>query len=125
MAVTDSGLCQVLNGNSMKATFKETNRMREIRSALEIMRTNQDPEIPAKKKKEPRRVVYCSDGVYEEYSTDEEEIEEQKRAEEQRKQRALIDPKGLSWMPWMIHYSWLAGSRVFNYADSWGERLAW
>ena len=86
---------------------------------------NQDPEIPAKKKKEPRRVVYCSDGVYEEYSTDEEEIEEQKRAEEQRKQRALIDPKSLSWMPWMIHYSWLAGSRVFNYADSWGERLAW
>ena len=86
---------------------------------------NKDPEIPAKKKKEPRRVVYCSDGVYEEYSTDEEEIEEQKRAEEQRKQRALIDPKGLSWMPWMIHYSWLAGSRVFNYADSWGERLAW
>ena len=81
--------------------------------------------VPVKKKKEPRRVVYCSDGVYEEYSTDEEEIEQRKQVEEQRKQRALINPKTLPWFPWMIHYSWLAGSTVLSYADSWGERLAW
>ena len=80
---------------------------------------------PVKKKKEPRRVVYCSDGVYEEYSTDEEEIELEKQADEERKQRALIDPKTLTWGPWMWHYSWLAGYTIFNYADAWGEKLAW
>ena len=31
-----------------------------------------DPERP-KKKKVPRRLIYCSDGVLEEYSTDEED----------------------------------------------------
>ena len=32
---------------------------------------NTDPEAvpPPKKKKVPRKVVHCSDGVYEEYST--------------------------------------------------------
>lgn len=32
-----------------------------------------DPEQPIKKKKVPRRLIHCSDGVLEEYSTDEEE----------------------------------------------------
>jgi len=32
-----------------------------------------DTEAPLKKKKVPRRLIHCSDGVLEEYSTDEEE----------------------------------------------------
>lgn len=32
-----------------------------------------DPEQPIKKKKVPRKLIHCSDGVLEEYSTDEEE----------------------------------------------------
>ena len=97
---------------------------------IELQTVQKNPEnlesgVPVKKKKEPRRVVYCSDGVYEEYSTDEEEIEQMKQEIEKRRQRALINPKTLSWFPWMAHYSWLAGSTVLSYADSWGERLAW
>ena len=70
-----------------------------------------DPEAaPQKKIKVPRRVVHCSDGVYEEYSTDEDELEERKREEEKQRKRALIDPKTLSWYSWMFHMSWLTGS---------------
>ena len=37
------------------------------------------------KKKVPRRILHFSDGTLEEYSTDEEEIEERKRQEEKVK----------------------------------------
>jgi len=88
---------------------------------------NIDPEAvpPPKKKKVPRKVVHCSDGVYEEYSTDEEEIEERKREEEIQRKRALIDTRTLKWFPWIFHMSWLTGTTMLAYADHWGEKLAW
>ena len=77
------------------------------------------------KRKVPRRVLHCSDGVYEEYSTDEEEIEQQRKELEQQNQWKMIDPKSLAWIPWMIHYTWLSGSTILSYCDSFGEKLAW
>ena len=76
----------------------------------------EDPEVQIPKKV-PRKIIHCSDGIYEEYSTDEEP--------EETEQKQITDPKTLSWIPWMMYYSWLAGSTVFYYADSWGESLAW
>ena len=35
IAVTDAGLCQVINGNSISSTFKPTTRMRELSTALD------------------------------------------------------------------------------------------
>ena len=35
IAVTDAGLCQVLNGDTMRSTFKPTNRMKELWAALD------------------------------------------------------------------------------------------
>ncbi len=70
-------------------------------------------------------MIHCSDGVYEEYSTDEEEIEAQRQAEEEKKKRAMIDPKSLPWSSRVLHYLWMAGSGSMYYFDSWGERLAW
>ena len=52
------------------------------------------------------------------YSTDEEEPVE-------AKQKQVVDPKTLTWLPWMVYHSWLAGSSFFQYCDSWGESLAW
>lgn len=97
---------------------------------LKSFQTIEDPQdlesgVEAEKKKVPRRVVHCSDGVYEEYSTDEEDLQEQRRQKEEMKKRALIDPKALPWLPWFIHMSRLAGSTIFTYCDNWGERLAW
>jgi len=74
----------------------------------------------------PRRVIHCSDGVVEEYSTDEEELEELRRKEEhERKKTALIDPRTLTWLPWMLHYTWSFGSSFIGYCDFFGEKLAW
>ena len=72
------------------------------------------------KKKIPRRIIHCSDGIYEEYSTDEEELEDKPEQKQE-----IVDPKSLTWVPWMVYYSWLAGSTFFHYCDSWGEKLAW
>ena len=76
-----------------------------------------------KKVKVPRRLIHCSDGIYEEYSTDEEELEQEMQEEERRLRN--IDPKKLGWIAWMFHYTWLGGSSFLGYADYWGEKLAW
>jgi hypothetical protein len=77
----------------------------------------------------PRRVIHCSDGIIEEYSTDEEEVEARKVEAEREKARkaaiAAIDPKKLAWVPWMVHYTWFAGSTLLTYCDFVGEKLAW
>jgi len=79
-----------------------------------------------RRRRVPRRVIHCSDGVVEEYSTDEEELEElRKKEEDKRKKTALIDPKTLTWLPWMIHYTWNFGSSFIGYCDFFGEKLAW
>jgi len=79
-----------------------------------------------RRRRVPRRVIHCSDGVVEEYSTDEEELEELRRKEEnERKKTALIDPKTLTWLPWMLHYTWNFGSSFIGYCDFFGEKLAW
>ena len=39
---------------------------------------------PKKKKRIPKRVLHFSDGILEEYSTDEDEREERKRQEEEK-----------------------------------------
>ena len=81
--------------------------------------------------KVPRRVIHCSDGVIEEYSTDEEEEDEDAADEADRKQvgrgdrKSAVDPKSLRWVPWVMYYSWFAGSRVLGYCDFLGEKLAW
>jgi len=85
--------------------------------------TNQSqPAENPKKKKIPRRIIHCSDGIYEEYSTDEEGDELEDKSEHRQE---IVDPKSLTWVPWMVYYSWLAGSTFFQYCDSWGEKLAW
>jgi len=52
------------------------------------------------KKRVPRKVIYFSDGVLEEYSTDEEELEERKKSAllaEEKKNQPIVDLKSLSW----------------------------
>lgn len=86
------------------------------------MKTTNQPSENPKKKKFPRRIIHCSDGIYEEYSTDEEDDKLEDKPEQKQE---IVDPKSLTWVPWMVYYSWLAGSTFFQYCDSWGEKLAW
>merc|ERR1711890_40367 len=74
-------------------------------------------ETKTKKAKVPRRVIHFSDGVIEEFSTDSDE--------EEKKKKAIIDPKTLRWLPWMLYYTWFMGSTALSYCDFVGEKLAW
>ena len=43
----------------------------------------------------------------------------------EKKKKALIDPKTLRWIPWMLYYTWFMGSTTLGYCDFIGEKLAW
>ena len=45
LVTTDSGLCQVLNGNTMRETYMGTSRMRELWSALEASKIEPSSEM--------------------------------------------------------------------------------
>ena len=98
--------------------FKLFQTMSPSKQSSKTEKSLEDPEIQ-KPKKVPRKVIHCSDGIYEEYSTDEEEIEAE------RAQKQIVDPKTLTWIPWALHYTWLGGSSFIRYCDHYGEKLAW
>ena len=43
----------------------------------------------------------------------------------EKKKYALLDPKKLTWVPWMVWYAWFMGSTALSYCDFVGEKLAW
>ncbi|XP_034832688.1 protein FAM177A1 [Maniola hyperantus] len=68
----------------------------------------------------PKQVIHFSDGV-------EEEIEEEKVNELQsapETEQSVVDPKNLSWGPWLSHYALKSGSSVLYAVDYAGESLA-
>ncbi|XP_067681732.1 protein FAM177A1-like [Haliotis asinina] len=71
-----------------------------------------------KPKKKPKRVLHFSDGILEEYSTDEEEVEVKPK-------EPPVDPKKLAWLPWFWYCLMTASARTLSVADLCGEKLAW
>ncbi|XP_039260536.1 uncharacterized protein LOC120336828 [Styela clava] len=71
----------------------------------------------AGKVKVPRRVLHCSDGVYEEYSTDEEEDEAELQP--------VVDPKTLKWAPYLWYWTTRSAVKSLAVCDYLGEKLAW
>jgi len=71
------------------------------------------------KKKVPRKILHFSDGVLEEYSTEEEEEIEESDGKE------VVDPRSLTWAPWLYWRAWSAGGNVVSVLDTVGEKLAW
>jgi len=78
-----------------------------------------------KRSHKPRRVIHCSDGVIEEYSTDEEEERAKEEAERKRNAWRHVDPATLGWMAWAMRYFWLGGESVVSTCDFIGEKVAW
>ncbi len=74
-------------------------------------KTLSGPEQQPPQKRTPRRILHFSDGILEEYSTEEEEEDQEKKAkeEEESKKTAVVDPRTLRWLPWMI---WLGTALV-------------
>lgn len=73
--------------------------------------------------KKPRRILHFSDGVMEEYSTDEEEEEEEKRKLNPSQMR-VVDPKTMKWGPWLYYWMAYSGSSALSFCDYVGESLA-
>lgn len=80
-----------------------------------------------KKKKVPKRVLHFSDGVLEEYSTDEEEREERKKRQEQEREKSqqVVNTSDMRWVPWLLYLGWLSATNTLAVCDSLGEKLAW
>ncbi|XP_069114908.1 protein FAM177A1-like [Argopecten irradians] len=89
-----------------------------VTESTEFTNVSLDAEAPPVKKKQPRRILHFSDGILEEYSTDEEE-------EEKKTSQPPVDPKSLTWVPWVWYYTVLAASKTLKGADFCGEKLAW
>ncbi|XP_030854812.1 protein FAM177A1-like [Strongylocentrotus purpuratus] len=70
--------------------------------------------------KKPRRIIHFSDGVLEEYSTDEEDGEGEELAK-----APPIDPKTLDWLPYMWYCMVKSGTTTYKVCDYLGEKLAY
>ncbi|XP_076354167.1 uncharacterized protein LOC143248975 isoform X2 [Tachypleus tridentatus] len=73
-----------------------------------------------KKTKVPKRVLHFSDGVLEEYSTDDGE-----EVEDVTDSTALLDTKQMAWIPYLWYLAWWMGSRTLAGCDFLGEKLAY
>ncbi|KAH9519618.1 hypothetical protein Btru_003148 [Bulinus truncatus] len=73
--------------------------------------------VPTHKKlRVPKRVLHFSDGILEEYSSDE---------EESAPAAPSINPKELAWAPWFLHYLTTVYQKSLSAADVCGGKLAW
>ncbi|XP_076314287.1 uncharacterized protein LOC143226774 [Tachypleus tridentatus] len=107
-------------------TFSQLSNSRT--QSAEEERQTKDPdfmEVPLnttqqgeRKKKLPKRILHFSDGILEEYSTDEEEVQDNTDS------TALLDTKQMAWMPYLWYMTWWIGCRALAGCDFVGEKLA-
>ncbi|KAK7067068.1 hypothetical protein SK128_010787, partial [Halocaridina rubra] len=89
-----------------------------VKDSISLKECDQAEGGRCKKSKKPRRILHFSDGTLEEYSTDEEEEKPQPDP------MALVDPKTLTWGPWMYYWLLYSGSSALSACDYVGESLA-
>ncbi len=68
--------------------------------------------------KKPKRVIHFSDGVVEEYSSDEEDGPKNANVV------PSVDPKTLAWIPYLWYYAVVASTKTLGACDFLGEKLA-
>ncbi|GFN82900.1 protein fam177a1 [Plakobranchus ocellatus] len=68
------------------------------------------------KSKVPKKILHFSDGILEEYSSDDSDDSEDIVVK--------VDPSSLTWGPWCLYYMSGAARRTLSAADYCGERLA-
>ncbi|XP_045027478.1 protein FAM177B-like isoform X1 [Daphnia magna] len=73
-----------------------------------------DKSIQIDNGRKVKRYIHCSDGVYEEFSSDEEGVCKVPASS------TLVDPKTMTWIPWFSHVS----SKALAACDYVGETLA-
>ncbi|XP_066145829.1 protein FAM177A1 [Euwallacea fornicatus] len=81
---------------------------------------NPDAAAFCYKDKTPKQILQFSDGVLEEYSTDEEDSS----ASPSQQSHILMDTATMGWGPWMLYKTWVAGNSTLSFLDYIGEALA-
>ncbi|XP_048504732.1 protein FAM177A1-like isoform X2 [Athalia rosae] len=71
------------------------------------------------KNKVPKRVIHCSDGTVEEFSS-----EDERDSPKSQDGLPVVNPKTLSWFPWMWYQTTWVGSKTLSACDYVGESLA-
>ncbi|KAG0718342.1 Protein FAM177A1 [Chionoecetes opilio] len=75
--------------------------------------------------KKPRRILHFSDGVMEEYSSEEEEdVEVEERKKLNAAPMTVADPKAMKWGPWFYYWMLYSGGSAVSFCDHVGEGLA-
>lgn len=74
----------------------------------------------AKAPRKPKRILHFSDGVLEEYSSEDDEP----AAVTVTNQMSNVDPKTLNWMPWAWYQTTWISSKMLDGCDYMGEWLA-
>lgn len=99
------------------ASFKEEpSDLSEI-----VLRENTDYESQddLKSRKRPKRVLHFSDGVLEEYSS-----EDETDGSNDNQTIIQIDPRTLTWLPWAWYQTSWIGNKMLDGCDYVGECLA-
>uniref|UniRef100_A0A1B6DB32 Protein FAM177A1 n=1 Tax=Clastoptera arizonana TaxID=38151 RepID=A0A1B6DB32_9HEMI len=108
----------------MAAEFKDIMSKEEITfkdNFEDITNISSEGELP---KKLPRRILHFSDGVLEEYSTDEEEEIENKIEPQTSSVLMAVDSSTLAWGPWFWYQTITVGTKTLQVCDYLGESLA-
>ncbi|XP_063216974.1 protein FAM177A1-like isoform X3 [Bacillus rossius redtenbacheri] len=108
------GTCAVVNTTSSRINKRKSWVTRE-EEAFKIMKSMMEGGVPR-----PRgRLLHFSDGTLEDHSSDEEHS-----TDEERPNEVPVDPKTLTWRPWMWYYVSTAGCKTLQVCDYLGESLA-
>lgn len=71
--------------------------------------------------KAPRKILHFSDGILEEYSSE----DESEALTDDTQTLAVVDPKTLSWIPYFFHLALQMGTKTLAVCDYLGEHLAY
>ncbi|KAM4540443.1 protein FAM177A1 [Fundulus diaphanus] len=89
---------------------------------LKDFETVEIAECTAGKVKVPRRIIHFANGdTMEEYSTDEEQEEEDKHV---KQEVVAVDASKLTWGPYFWFHMWRAATSTISVCDYMGEKLA-
>ncbi|XP_059171403.1 protein FAM177A1-like [Physella acuta] len=75
-------------------------------------------DVDPQRTRQPKRILHFSDGILEEYSSDEDEVAA-------APERLQVNPHTLSWATWAVYFMTEVGKKSLAAADFCGEKLAW
>lgn len=90
-----------------------------VRPEENLISNEADSQNATVRVKTPKRILHFSDGILEEYSTDEED-----NVDNSKNNQEIVNTNNMTWGPWFMYKAWSAGSSTLSVMDTMGEFLA-